>query len=141
MLSSSPSDLFRHRPQLLKSAFELWESGRYSAVVKAIFFSADESAEDMADGILAAIIAFRFQPDVIQCLGAFRNEQGRMGYNESFLNMLQRIDFHSLKYSRQEKSLNRKPVFSVKGSLLQVRIIEQMLKTWLYDVSVELEDN
>ena len=140
MLSSSPGELFRHQPQLLLTAFKLWNSGTYSTAVKAIFVSADDTAENMAEEILLSIAAFRFQADTIQSLGAFRDVNG-MRYDESFLNMLQRTDFQYLKYSRQEKSLNQKPLFSVKGSLLQVRIMEQMLKTWLYNVSVAIEDN
>ncbi|MFZ4545300.1 MAG: hypothetical protein ACOYOA_14710, partial [Saprospiraceae bacterium] len=141
MLSSSPNELFCHRPNLLVSCYELWKSGQYPAYVQAIYYSDDEEAEEMAEGILQSLMDFRFEPTVIQCLGALRDTNGGMRYDESFLNMLQRIDFHLLKYSRQEKSLSEKPMFSVKGSLLQIKIIEQILKTWLYDVRVRIEEN
>ena len=139
MLSSSPDELFKYKPQLLEQAFELWRDGKYPAVVRAFFYSTDDNAERLSDEILRSLGAFRFSADVIQCMGALRNSDNDMFYDESFLNMLQRVDFSALKFSRQEKSLNKKPIFSVKGSLLQVCILEQILKTWLYDVSTVIE--
>ena len=139
MLGSSPDALFRHRPQLLEQAFELWRECRYAPVVKALYYSNDELSAQQADDLLRKLLEFRFSPEVIQHLGAAQSAQGAMFYDESFLNMLQRVNFRSLKFSRQEKSLNRKPLFSVKGSLLQVRLVEQILKAWLYDVSAIVE--
>ncbi len=137
---NTPDQLFRHNPIVLSAAFDLWKSGRYRQYKKGIFYSQDIDNQHDIDSILEKAIAYRFDPSVIQVIGALREENGpAMRYDEAFLNMLQRLDFQLLKYSTEEKGLLEKPIFSVKGSLIAIAVLKQILKTWLHDVRVILE--
>lgn len=136
LTNNTPDALFKHNPALLATAFDLWETRRYKQYKKALFFSDEISAEDRSL-LLAKVKNFRFEPDVIQYIGALRDAQGKMKYDESFLNMLQRIDFQSLKYSLDDIAYHRQPLFSVKGSIFVIAVIKQMLQTWCDDVHVD----
>ncbi len=136
MKNNTPDLYFKANPESLVFAFDLWESGKYSAYKKAIFYSTDAINEDIAT-LLAKANAYKFDPNVIQVLGALRDEDKiTMRYNESFLNMLQRIDLQAFKYSLEEKYLHEKPIFSMKGSLVSIALMKQILLTWLHDVRV-----
>jgi hypothetical protein len=137
MKNNTPDVYFKANPESLAFAFDLWESGKYSAYKKAIFYSADTLTNEEVAKLLAQANSYKFDPDVIQTLGALRDEEGiRMRYNESFLNMLQRIDLQSFKYSLEELYLHEKPMFSMKASLIAIALMKQILLTWLHDVRV-----
>ena len=137
MKNNTPDLYFKANPESLVLAFSLWENGKYSAYKKAIFYSADALTNEDITTLLAKANAYQFDPNVIQVLGALRNEDKiTMRYNESFLNMLQRIDLQMFKYSLEEKYLHEKPMFSMKGSLIAIALMKQILLTWLYDVRV-----
>ena len=139
--NNTPDQLFRHNPIVLQSAYDLWKSGRYNQHKKAIFYSADIEEYSQLEEVLKLALNYRFEPNTIQFIGALREDNGlAMRYDEAFLNMLQRLDFQSLKYSKEEKSLNETPIFSVKSSLIVITVLKQILKTWLYDVRVILEN-
>ena len=98
MKNNTPDLYFKANPASLIFAFDLWESGKYSAYKKAIFYSTDAIANEDIAILLAKANAYKFVPTVIQVLGALRDEDKiRMRYNESFLNMLQRIDLQTFK--------------------------------------------
>jgi hypothetical protein len=137
MKNNTPDVYFKANPESLVFAFDLWESGKYSAYKKAIFYTTDTLTNEEIATLLAKAMTYKFDPNVIQVLGALRDEDKiTMRYNESFLNMLQRIDLQTFKYSMEEKYLHEKPMFSMKGSLVSIALMKQILLTWLHDVRV-----
>jgi hypothetical protein len=135
--NATPDELFSHNPKLLNTAFELWQSGRYATYKKALFFSTDIDSEQEAKVLLEKALAYEFHPDTIQSLGALRAIDGTMFYNESFLNMIQRIDFQKFKLSLHASAIKEKPICSFHGTLVSIALLKQILKTWLYDVRIE----
>lgn len=139
MVSESPNAIFSHSPQLLQTAYDLWKSGRYSQYKKAIFYTDDALSEEDRAIILNRIKQFRFEPPLIQVIGAYRDTHTKnMKYDESFLNMLQRIDFNSIKFTLEETTIGNQPIFTIKGTMIYIALLKQVLGTWLFDVKVNI---
>jgi hypothetical protein len=136
----TPAQFFKHQPHLLDAAFALWESGRYNHFHKAYFISKENLEDATKHEILEKAKVFKFDPDVVQVLGALRGADGKtMRYDESFLNMLQRIDFQLLKISFEDVTFYQDCWFSMKASALAIEVFRLVLTTWLRELSVVLD--
>lgn len=134
---TTPAQLFKHQPHLLDAAFELWQNEKYNHFHKAFFILEDVYDESTKNEILNNALHFKFEPDVIQNLGALRAEDGKtMRYNESFLNMLQRLDFQSLKISFEDVTFHNSTWFSIKSTALTIEVFRLVLTTWLRNLHV-----
>lgn len=136
----TPAQFFKHQPQLLDEAFDLWQKGKYNHFHKAIFISQEYHADPLKNDILKEAVQFKFEPDVVQTIGALRAADGKtMRYDESFLNMLQRLDFQSLKMSFDEVTFQKDAWFSIKASAIAIEVFRLVLTTWLRDLKVVLD--
>ena len=136
----TPAQLFKHQPQLLDDAFELWKNGKYNHFQKAIFISNEDLVQTAKNEVLNEAIHFKFEPEVVQVLGALRATDGKtMRYDESFLNMLQRLDFQSLKISFNEVTFQKDAWFSIKSTALAIEVFRLVLTTWLRDLKVVID--
>ena len=90
--------------------------------------------------MFAFLQQFKFDVEVIQKLGAAQNDEKKMLYDESFLNMLQRLDIEkSLKFATYDQRVSRKSTFVAKGSTLHLMIIEILVKGIWADVDLKVE--
>lgn len=136
----SPSQLFKHQPQLLSDAFELWKNGKYNHFHKAYFICNESLEPSFKNELLIEATHFKFEPDVVQILGALRASDGKtMRYDEAFLNMLQRLDFQTLKISLDEVTYQKNTWFSIKASALAIEVFRLVLTTWLRDFKVVID--
>ena len=121
--------------------YKIWNSEKYAVVHKGSFYS--ELAEKHSITLKEMFIflqQFKFDVEVIQKLGAAHDDEKKMLYDESFLNMLQRLDIEkSLKFATFDQYISRKSTFVAKGSTLHLMIIEILVKGIWADVDLKIE--
>ena len=121
--------------------YKMWNSEKYAIVQKASFFSQMAENHKITPKILFSVLDnFKFDVDVIQKLGAAKNDEKMMLYDESFLNMLQRLDIEkSLKFTNFDSRVARKSTFVANGSILHLMIIEILVKGIWDDIDMNIE--
>lgn len=106
-------------PELLIPAWESWRSGTYPQPAALCLPASGQ--KDLIDKLQA----IRFDPDLIQRLGALRGTDGRALFDESFLNYLQRFSF-SCELATAPKGFQT----CLQGPLIQLQILRPLLEQW-----------
>jgi nicotinic acid phosphoribosyltransferase len=122
--------------------YKVWNSDKYALVQKGSFYSENAKKQAITSKTLFSFLEkFKFEVDVIQKLGAAQDDKKKMLYDESFLNMLQRLDIEkSLKFASSDSRVTREVTFVAKGSVLHLMIIEVLLKGIWSDINFQIED-
>ncbi len=137
------NQFIKFHTSIFKDCFDLWNSTKYATVHKGIFYShLSTNHKVQAKQLIVFLEKFKFDVEVIQKLGAAQNEDKKMLYDESFLNMLQRFDIEkSVKFMFPDTRTKGNPVFIAKASRLQLQILEVIICAIWGDVLLEIEDN
>jgi nicotinic acid phosphoribosyltransferase len=127
----------------LNECYQIWNSPKYGLVQKGSYHSVIGVAHRWkAKEIFTFFQTFKFDVDVIQRLGAAKNSEQESLYDESFLNMLQRLDIEkSVKFTLPDMRSKGEPVFEAKGSLLHLMIIEVLLQAFWNDAVLKFNEN
>ncbi len=121
--------------------YKMWNSDKYALVQKGSFYSQTPGKQTITTKNLFPFLEkFKFDVEVIQKLGAAQDAEKKMLYDESFLNMLQRLDIEkSLKFANFDTRVNRESMFVAKGSILHLMIIEVLLRGIWSDINLQIE--
>jgi nicotinic acid phosphoribosyltransferase len=135
------NQFLKFHTDIFLDCYKMWNSDKYAVVQKGSFYSQIAEKQTVTLKTLFPFLEkFKFDVDVIQKLGAAQNDEKKMLYDESFLNMLQRLDIEkSLKFAKSDVRVTRDATFIAKGSTLHLMIIEVLLKGIWSDVSLQIE--
>ena len=135
------NQFLKFHTNIFLDCYKMWNSEKYAVVQKASFFSEMAKKHKITPKILFSFLQnFKFDVEVIQKLGAAKNREKTMLYDESFLNMLQRLDIEkSLQFTEFDARVTRKSTFVAKGSILHLMIIEILVKGIWDDIDMNIE--
>ncbi len=138
---NTTNQYIKYNTGIFKGCYDLWNSSHYATVHKSYFFSQNAENHRIKTKILIDFLKkFKFDVQVIQILGASKDEDKKANYDESFLNMLQRFDIEkSVKFFMPDARSKDNALFSVKGTHLQLSILEILVQSIWADALMEID--
>jgi nicotinic acid phosphoribosyltransferase len=130
------------KKNIFTDCYKLWHSPSYAKVEKGLFFSEISKNHRISYKTLVDFLQqFKFEVEVIQKLGSAKDEEKNALYDESFLNMLQRLDIEkSLKFSKSDSTINAHPAMVAKGSILHLQIIQILITAFWSDCTLKISE-
>lgn len=140
---NTTNQYLKSNTSVFKNCYDLWNSSHYATVHKSYFFSQNaDNHKIKTKALIDFLKKFKFDVQVIQILGASKDEEKSPNYDESFLNMLQRFDIEkSVKFFMPDARTKVNALFSVKGTHLQLLILEILVKSIWTDAVMEIDEH
>jgi hypothetical protein len=140
---NTTNQYLKYNTGIFKNCYDLWNSPHYAAVHKSCFFSQNADNHRIKTKMLIDFLkTFKFDVQVIQVLGASKDTEKNANYDESFLNMLQRFDIEkSVKFFMPNARTKVNAMFSVKGTHLQLSILEVLVQSIWTDAVMEMDEH